>query len=416
MSAPQAAPRLVLATQKLDSITGRDTRTAQVEHDPRGATAVTSSYWFDEPSQPLPLGALSGRPDAIVVGGGVTGCACALALAQAGMRVRLHEAREIAGGASGRNGGFALRGGAMPYAEARQELGPGAAVSLWRLTERYLGRLGRLAGDAFRPVGSLKLAADLAERDELQAEFDALRDDGFEAEWLDELPMALVGRFPAAIRYPRDGALQPARWARRLAALAADAGVEINERSRVESLDQLDATHVVIATDGYSQGLLPELEAAVQPTRGQVVVTEPLEEQLFPCPHYARHGFDYWQQLPDGRLVAGGRRDASLETENTAVEETTKAIQAQIEALVRELLGRLPRITHRWAGLFGTTADRLPLVGPVPGREGVWVAAGYSGHGNVMGLACGELVAQAVLDQPAPELELFNPGRLPAAP
>jgi gamma-glutamylputrescine oxidase len=58
-----------------------------------------------------------------IVGGGVTGCACALALAQAGNRVRVYEAREIAGGASGRNGGFALRGGALAYDVARRELG-----------------------------------------------------------------------------------------------------------------------------------------------------------------------------------------------------------------------------------------------------------------------------------------------------
>ena len=347
-----------------------------------------------------------------VIGGGVTGCACALTLARGGKRVRLREAREIAGGASGRNGGFALRGGAMPYTDARRRLGPEAAASLWRWTERYLERLAELAGDAFRPVGSLKLAADEAERDELRADFVALRDDGFEVEWLEKLPAPLAGRFPAALRHPSDGALQPARWVRRLAARAAEAGAEIHERSRVESLDELDSSHVVIATDGYGRGLLAELEAAVQPTRGQVVVTEPLAEQLFPCPHYARRGFDYWQQLPDGRLVAGGRRDAALEMENTAVERTTEEIQAQIEELVKELLGRLPRVTHRWAGLFGTTADRLPLAGPLPGRDGVWVAAGYSGHGNVMGLACGELVARAILDQPAPELEFFDPARL----
>jgi gamma-glutamylputrescine oxidase len=347
-----------------------------------------------------------------VIGGGVTGCACALALVQGGMRVQLREAREIAGGASGRNGGFALRGGALPYAEARRQLGRDAAAGLWRLTERYLRRLAGLAGDAFRSVGSVKLAADEVERDDLRADFEALREDGFDVEWLDDLPPVLAGRFPAAIRHPGDGALQPARWVRRLAALAAEAGADIHEHSRVRTLDDLSAVHVVIATDGYSQGLLPELERAVQPTRGQVITTEPLGEQLFPCPHYARHGFDYWQQTPDRRLVAGGRRDTTLEAENTAVEETTDVIQAQIEELVRELLGYLPSITHRWAGLFGTTADRLPLVGAVPGRNGVWVAAGYSGHGNVLGLTCGELVAQAILGRPAPELELFDPARL----
>jgi gamma-glutamylputrescine oxidase len=376
---------------------------------------VTTSYWLEELVPPRTLqqsvAKSRGPADAIVIGGGVTGCACALTLAQEGLRVRLHEAREIAGGASGRNGGFALRGGAMPYAQARQTLGRAAAASLWRLTERYVERMAELAGDAFRRVGSLKLAADAAERDDLRADFEALREDGFEVEWLDELPAALAGRFPAAIRHPADGALQPARWVRRLATLAADAGAEIRQRSRVESLEELDAPYIVIATDGYSQGLVSELEAAIQPTRGQVVVTEPLEQQLFPYPHYARYGFDYWQQLPDRRLVVGGRRDTRLEEENTAVEETTEPIQAQIEALVRELTGRLPAITHRWAGLFGTTADRLPLAGPVHGRDGVWVAAGYSGHGNVMGLACGELVARAILDQPAPELRLFDPNR-----
>ena len=63
-------------------------------------------------------------------------------------------------------------------------------------------------------------------------------------------------------------------------------------------------------------------------------------------------------------------------------------------------------------GIFGATQDQLPLVGRVPGREGLWVSAGYSGHGNVMGLGCGELVAQAILGSPAPELQYFDPARL----
>ena len=346
-----------------------------------------------------------------IIGGGVTGCSCALTLARAGKRVRLFDAREIAGGASGRNGGFALRGLAPAYDVARRTLGADRARTLWELTERTLERLAELAGDAFRRTGSLRLAADSAEREELEAEYDALREDGFAVEWRDELPEPLAGRFAGAILNPPDGSLHPARWVRRLAALAAEAGVELREHERVESLDAVVADAVVIATDGYTQGLVPELDAAIRPTRGQVIVTEPLERLLFPCPHYARHGYDYWQQTADRRLVAGGLRDKTPDHEYTAEERTTPLIQEHLERFVAELLGEEPQVTHRWAGIFGTTADRLPLVGSLPGHDHVWVAAGYSGHGNVMGLACGELVAQAILGQPAAELALFDPAR-----
>ena len=375
---------------------------------------MTSSYWLSEerPSLPEPANRPAGPVDVAIVGGGVTGCACALVLAEAGRRVRLYEAREIAGGASGRNGGFALRGAAPAYDAARRKLGPEQAKGLWLWTERYLDRLEGLAGDAFRRTGSLRLAADPDERVELEAEYEALREDGFEVEWRNELADPLRGRFDGAIFHPPDGSLQPARWVRRLAARAAEAGAELLEHQRVESIDELAADHVVLATDGYTQGLLPELDAAVTPTRGQVLVSEPLERRLFTCPHYARHGYDYWQQTPEGRLVAGGFRDKALDHEHTADEQVTPLIQGHLERFVTELLGEAPRVAHRWAGIFGTTKDRLPLVGAVPGHDGVWVSCGYSGHGNVMGLACGELVAGAILGRPAPELELFEPARL----
>ena len=300
----------------------------------------------------------------------------------------------------------------MPYDHARRQLGPEVAAPLWRLTERYVDRLAALAGDAFRRTGSLRLAADETQLTALASEHARLRDDGFDVEWHDDLPRRLRGLFRGGILHPPDGALHPARWVRRLARLAAEAGAEILEHAPVASLAELDAEQVVVATDGYTRGLLPALDRAVTPTRGQVVATEPLARRLFDRPHYARWGYDYWQQTPDGRLVVGGCRDASFATEETAEEETTPLIQRELERLVQRLVGDLPAITHRWSGIFGVTADRLPLAGRAPGRDGVWVAAGYSGHGNVLGLACGELVAEAILGRAAPELALFDPARL----
>src|SRR5439155_21238899 len=162
---------------------------------------------------------------------------------------------------------------------------------------------------------------------------EALRADGFAVDWVDPLPPALERLFSAAILHPGDGAIHPARWVRRLAARAAAAGAEIVEQCAAR-LDELEAPAVVVAVDAPSAGLLPELAGIVAPQRGQMLVTEPLRELVFERPHYAREGYDYWQQLPDGRLVVGGKRDVSLATEATATEETTELIQRELEAFV----------------------------------------------------------------------------------
>ena len=326
------------------------------------------------------------------------------------MKVSLFEAREIAGGASGRNGGFALRGGAAPYPVLAESIGDEATAELWRWTEAELDELAALAGDAFRPTGSLRLAVDEEERDELRDEYDALRAAGFAAEWREGLAAPLE-RYPAALFHPPDGVLQPARLVRRLADRAAAAGVDIREHTRIHALDDVAAETIVVATDGYPSGLLGELEGLIVPTRGQVIATEPIEELLFEIPHYGRHGFDYWHQRLDGRIVAGGFRDVSLDTEFTADEVTTPVVQSALERFVDEHVGRPLRIDYRWAGSSGWSSTSSRLSG------GFRVTSALDrrrllGPRQRARLRVRRLVARAILGEPDPLLELFEPARL----
>ncbi len=372
---------------------------------------MTSSYWLSEASPPRAQVTVE-DPDVVVVGAGVTGCAAALRLAQAGRKVRVVDAREVAGGASGRNGGFALRGMAAPFDVTAASVGEETARDLMAWTERAIDTIESLAGDAFRRVGSLRIAFDPEERDELRAEYESLVAAGFAAEWLDAPELHDPERFVAALRHVPDGVLQPARWVRRLAALASAVGVEIREHTRLSSLDEAGGATVVVCVDGYPSGLLGQIEGLVIPTRGQVIATEPIPERFFDVPHYGRHGYDYWHQDEAGRIVAGGFRDVSFDTEFTADEALTEPVQRALQAFVNGLVGRELRVDYAWAGIFGLVMDFLPVVGRVPGLDDVWVAGGYSGHGNVLGFACGELVAEAVCGGDAPFLDVLDPARL----
>ena len=91
-----------------------------------GERAV-NPYWLEDDAPARADSRHEGRVDVAIVGAGVTGCSAALRLAESGLRVRVHDRRGIAEGASGRNGGFALRGGAARY-DGRQRHVAGAAV------------------------------------------------------------------------------------------------------------------------------------------------------------------------------------------------------------------------------------------------------------------------------------------------
>ncbi len=139
---------------------------------------------------------------------------------------------------------------------------------------------------------------------------------------------------------------------------------------------------MVLATNAYTRSLLPNV--AIEPNRAQMLATAPERIRAAERPTYSHHGYRYWRQLAGGEVLIGGWRDTSVATEVTSVAEPTPQIQAHLEAAVRAL-GAQAEVTHRWAGTMGFTKTGLPLVGPVEGTRGVYLCAGFNGHG--MGFA-----------------------------
>src|SRR5829696_6723806 len=100
-----------IAPSRRDSHFRAATDARIIRQDHRGhMTTATTPYWLDTPYEPR--SALDGHIEieACVIGGGVGGLSCARRLAQHGIETVLLEADTVAGGASGRNGGFLIAG------------------------------------------------------------------------------------------------------------------------------------------------------------------------------------------------------------------------------------------------------------------------------------------------------------------
>jgi gamma-glutamylputrescine oxidase len=388
-------------------------------------SARTAPYWLDSPYEARPPLDADIAVDACVIGGGVAGLSCARRLAQRGIETLVIEAGTVAGGASGRNGGFLIAGTAAFHNDARERYGAERARAMYARTLEAQREVYALAGelgaeDAVRRVGLLRLAVSEEEAEHVRAHAAALAEDGFPGELVerDELSPALRRSGLVGVLTEHDGALHPARWYRLLARAAEEAGALICEGTRVrgpvpapgeaplvaQAKDELRvrARHVVVAADGALPELVPEYGDRVRARRLHMVATQPLPATL---PHlvYARWGYEYLQQQPDGRILAGGFSDVDGEHSYTTDDSGSAAIWERVERYLREDLGTEPEITHRWAGVVGYSDDSLPYVGEVPGRPGLYVSGGYSGVGNVPGFMCGRDLADTIAgDGPEP--------------
>lgn len=348
---------------------------------------MTDSVWEDGGWTPLPYVQEDLTADVCVVGLGGSGLSAVQELEARGATVVGIDAGSVGGGAAGRNGGFLLAGLARPYHHAVAQLGRSTAARLYRLTLEEMDRTPHT-----RRVGSLRIESDPQLLADCDLQLAALHADGFDVQEYD-------GPEGAGLLFPSDGVLQPLARARSLARQAISPlfehspALEITGTSVSTPHGVVRCGAVVVAVDGNLDLLLPEVP--VRTVRLQMLATAPLSERRWTRPVYRRDGYEYWQQLPDGRVALGGFRDLGGLEEETRTTDTSPLVQDALERFLREeLLVSVP-ITHRWAASVGYTSDALPFLGEV--RKGVWACGGYNGTGNVIGALCGRQLACSAL-------------------
>lgn len=336
--------------------------------------------------------------DLVVVGLGGSGLTALLHAAQRGLNAIGIDADRIAAGAAGRNGGLLLAGIADFHHNVRNDFGIDRAKALYQHTLDEMDRIEATTPEAVSRIGALRIGelhrgADSDELRDVYAHRDALIADGFPVEDYD-------GDQGIGILIPTDGTFHPAKRAVLLAKLATAAGAKIFTHSpaiKIESgqvtteYGSIKAKHIVVAVDGNLGKVLPEVSELVQPTRLQMISTAPETKLNLKYAVYIRQGWDYWQQLPDGRIAIGGGRDFAIEQEATDVVEPTQVMRDYLEAKLKEIGATAP-VEHHWAAIVSYTDSGLPIVKEV--KPGLWAVGAYCGTGNVVGA----LLSRAAVD------------------
>ena len=356
--------------------------------------------------------------DVAIVGGGITGAALAWRFADAGVRVALVEAARVGRGSTAASTALLMQEPDEDLAELTKRYGRERARRMWELS-------AGATRDFISTLRRLRIECDLVRRDSvyyaaakdqvgrLRAEHRLRRAAGLDARWLQGARLRRLVRFDAAaaIRTGGNAQVNPFEACVGLIRAAARAGAHVFERSPVQAIrpssrdvvlqtpgGAIHADRVAIAT-GYATPYFKPLHARFRMLNTYVVATRPLtpaeRRRIGPGAvmlwdmgrpyHYAR-----W--TPDHRLVLGGRDRAVLpeRQRRQALEEGTRGVHADFARLYPALANI--EIDYRWEGLFATTPDGLPYIGPHRRYPRHLFALGYGGNGMTFGFLASRLL------------------------
>lgn len=374
--------------------------------------------------------------DVTVIGAGFTGLRAALHLAEAGSRVVVLDAGDVAYGASGRTGGQVNP--MLPFNTPKQLNELLGDTYFERLTESALGS----ADELFSLIKTYQIECQARQNGWLRVCHNkrALQNATENAAaWnLHGAGMEILSRedifrvsgsraYASGIVTPKGGAVQPMSLAQGVADAARQRGVMIHGRSAVTDLakgeegwvattagGRVTSDWVIVATNGYTDSLIPGLAKSVLPLTPIQMATDPLPEDVIgsvlPGGHTisdSRRVIMYARREPDNRMVYGGFGNVTKEGQATG-----------FDWLIKDANRVFPQLkgvdwTSRWWGRVALTDDHLPhLHEPKPG---LLVGMGYNGRGVAMSHVMGRVLAERVLGA-APETLAFPTSPVRAYP
>jgi D-hydroxyproline dehydrogenase subunit beta len=365
------------------------------------------------------------RADAIVVGAGIVGAACAYYLSRANLSVLVLEANFPGGGVTAAGMGHIV---VMDDSEAQLAL-TARSRRLWEDLARGLG-----PGCEDDPCGTLWVAADQAEMAAVRKKEEVYRRHGIAAEILDERSLAaaeprLRRGLAGALLVPEDRVVYPPNAARWLLEQAKRLGARVRPHVSVLAIGgrearlatgRVEAAAVVNAAGPQAPRLTPGLP--ITPRKGHLVITDRY-------PGFCRHQLVELGYLKSAHGMAGPSVAFNLQPRITGQmllgssrqfvgwdESIDLGIMA---AMIRRAFEFMPDLASLsaircWTGLRPATPDKLPLIGRwrTPDNDGPFVAAGHEGLGITTALATGEMIAALVAEgEPPLDPAPYSPSR-----
>ncbi len=365
----------------------------------------TDVFWTDQFPRPHDLSVANELPsqvDVAIVGSGYTGLNCARVLAKAGRSVVVLDQHSIGWGASSRNGGMATPGLKQDIFKIKKTYGMEYAKEFWKSSVDAINLLELIIREEnidcdWERNGHCSLAYKQSHFNELPEYADWLKMEmGHEKTIVPKEKLkSEIGtdEYFGGISDESSAGLHPAKYVFGLAKSVENLGVSLFEKTRVDSINRtpngfelitkkgkLNSKDVVIATNGYTDTMVPGMNPKVFPVGSYIIVSEPLpadlQHKLSPKKRMfydSKNFLNYFRLTPDGRMLWGGRNDLSTDLD---LNESASILTKQVCTIFPELND--VKFTHSWTGKLGITFDLMPHIGQT---NGIHYALGYGGHG-----------------------------------